>query len=446
MFTFFRSKSGPLSEPMTVRKMDSAARVADPKVLAVSFSYPPQTEPRAIQVSRLLKHLRASTVLVCAGDPNATNNAALSGDCEDAESFLEEVLRVPFSNSSWRNLLNRVSSRFPLPVWSRTPDPLVPWKKPVIDTIERFIRARKYQPDVLVTFAFPLIDNIIGLELKRRFRFPWLAHFSDPWVDSPFRTDDRLTRVLNARLEQRVIESADRLVFTSQETADLVMRKYQPALRAKVRIVPHAYETDLFPEGDGNHGGRLVVRYLGDFYLDRTPKPLFQALEGLSLTEPELLKDFSFELIGEFHELDLERMGLSRLPADLVVFQPRVSYRESLALMTSAAGLMVIDALVTGNDKSVFLPSKLIEYLGAGRPIIGLTPPGTAADLIRGLGGWVGDPGDVNQLTTVLREYLLYLSEHRGDSSRAWGQNDVRAQFEATAVAKKFQQVLMELS
>ena len=443
MPTLFRSKIGVPSEPLTVREMDSGAGVARPKVLAVSFSYPPQTEPRAIQVSRLLKHLPASTVLVCSGD--ATNKAPYAGQ-GDAESFLEEVLRVPFSNSSWRNLLNRISSRVPLPVWSRTPDPLVSWKQPVIDAVEQFINSNNYQPDVLVTFAFPLVDNLIGLELKRQFPFPWLAHFSDPWVDSPFRKADPLTRALNKRLEQKVIENADRLVFTSQETADLVMRKYPSALRDKVRTIPHAYESDQFPPRENDGDGRLAVRYLGDFYLGRTPEPLFKALERLSSTEPELLKEFTFELVGETHGLDLDTLGLSRLPEGLVSIRSKVNYHESLALMTSAAGLMVIDAPLNGTDKSVFLPSKLIEYIGAGRPTIGITPPGTAANLIRELGGWVADPRDISQLTNVLRECLVYLSVHRGASSSAWGANDVRAQFEATAVSKKFHQVIRELT
>ena len=417
---------------------------AVPKLLAVSFSYPPQTEPRAIQVSRLLKNLNASTVLVCEGDPAGTENTKSAG-LADMESFLQGILRVPLSTSLGRELLNRLSRRVYLPVWSKTPDQLGHWKKAVVQTVERFLSTREFRPDVLVTFAFPLVDNIIGLELKRRFQLPWLAHFSDPWVDSPFKTDDRFTRALNARLERSVIECADCLVFTSGETAELVMRKYQPDLRSKVRIVPHAYEPELFPHGSKNNRGRLVVRYLGEFYLSRTPKPLFQALESLLAAEPELLSRFCFEIVGEVHELDLEEMGLSRLPEGLVVFRSRVGYLESLSLMTSASGLMVIDAPVPKNTKSVFLPSKLIEYVGAGRPIIGLTPEGTAADLIRKLGGWVVDPVEPAEVAKVLRQFLSFVWEHKDDVGAEWGRQEVREEFEVKAVATKFQHVLMEL-
>jgi len=408
-----------------------------PKLLAISYSYPPKEEPRAIQVSRLLKYLKASTVLICEGEDGDAQNGS--------ESFLERTLRVPFSPSSGSNLLRRLSSRIYLPVVSRTPDHLGPWKKSVLKTVDRLLNTEGYRPDIIVTFAFPLIDSIIGLELKRRYNLPWLAHFSDPWVDSPFRNHDRLTRILNKRLEQSVIENADRIVFTSNETAKLVMNKYPAALRSKVRIVSHAFEPDLFESAPQQDKGRLAIRYLGDLYHPRTPKPLFQALEILSSKEPELLSRFCFEIIGDVHQLDMEQMGLSRLPPGLVVFGPRVNYAESLAMMTSAAGLMVIDAPVAKNTESVFLPSKLIEYVGADRPIIGLTPPGTAAYLIDRLGGWVADPGATDEVAKVLREFLLFVWERRDQRDAGWGRSEVRSEFEAHNVASKFQEVLAEL-
>lgn len=427
--------------PVKANVVDHAGSLDDstaPKLLAISYSYPPKEEPRAIQVSRLLKHLNASTVLICEGDDRRSSLG-------DTQSFLERTLRIPFSPSSGRDLLQRISSRIYLPVWSRTPDHLGPWKKSVVKTVDYLLNTQDYRPDVLVTFAFPLIDNVIGLELKRRFNLPWLAHFSDPWVDSPFRRDDPLTKSLNSRLEQSVIENADRLVFTSNETARLVMDKYRSTLRSKVRIVSHAFEPDLFENGSPDNTGRLSIRYLGDLYPPRTPAPLFQALEILSATAPELLSRFSFEIVGDVYDLDMEEMGLSRLPNGLVEFRPRVDYAESLSMMTSAAGLMVIDAPVPKNTESVFLPSKLIEYVGADRPIIGLTPPGTAAYLIARLGGWVADPGAADQVAEVLRQFLFFVWERREQRVASWGRSEVRSEYEATAVASKFQEVLAEL-
>ena len=73
---------------------------------------------------------------------------------------------------------------------------------------------------------------------------------------------------------------------------------------------------------------------------------------------------------------------LSQLPPQCVKFLPRVGYLQSLALAKSADLLLNIDAPAA---TSVFLPSKLIDYIGAGRPIFGITPAGTAARLIQSL-------------------------------------------------------------
>jgi glycosyltransferase involved in cell wall biosynthesis len=333
--------------------------------------------------------------------------------------------------------------RFNVPVFYRTPDHLRAWKNKVLKRIQRLIESERYRPDIVVTFSFPLIDAIIGLELKRQYGFPWLAHFSDPWVDNSFKNFDRFTKVLNSKLERKVMESADRIVFTSTETAELVMSKYDPELACKVRTVPHAFEPDLF-RSSSNSYSCLPVRFLGDLYHDRTPKPLFTALERLLISDPALVKKFTFEIIGDLHQLNLMELGLGRLPECLVVVKPRVNYSESLSLMSSASGLMVIDAPVPQNRKSVFLPSKLIEYVGAGRPVVGLTPPGTAADLIHDLGGWVADPTDPHELETVMRNFLNFVLANIGSDS-PWGDDKVRRRFQVDNVAAVFQGILTEL-
>lgn len=393
-----------------------------------------------MQVARLLKHMRASTVLVCADydERDVRKDPTLVAE---AESFLEKTLRVPFRISGWKNRAGGIAYRLNLPVWDKKPDRHISWKRPVLDAVAGLVRETSYKPDVLVTFGAPMSDHLIGLELKKRYRWPWAAHFSDPWVDNPFSNYDPLTRALNASLERRVVKSADRVIFTSEETLELVMAKYPEEFRAKARVVPHAFDPELFGTRPENRDSRLTIRYLGDLYGRRTPGPLFDALSRLLASDAAALADARFELIGPTYDLSLEKLGLGNLPDGLVAVKAPVTYRESLSLMASADGLLVIDAPA---EKSVFLPSKLIDYVGAGRPVLGLTPPGTSANLINRLGGWVARPDDVEGMATVIKTFLAFLRSNKNQAA-LWGAPGVQSQFEAHRVALEFEAILREL-
>ena len=152
------------------------------------------------------------------------------------------------------------------------------------------------------------------------------------------------------------------------------------------------------------------------------------------------LEGVCFELIGVVNPPTLVDSGIENLPPGLITIKPPVSYQESCSLSAAADGLLMIDAPAA---RSVFLPSKLIEYVGAGRPILGLTPPGAAANLIRELGGWVADPTDDNAMKQTVTSFLSYLN--KPEQPEIWGKAEVRRQYEAPVVSKTFEIILREL-
>lgn len=394
-----------------------------------------------MQVARLLKHLQADTVLVCADydEKDVRKDLAL---VTEAESFLEKAVRVPFILRGWKNRADGIAYRFKLPVWNKIPDRYRSWKSSVLKAIEAHVRDEHYRPDILVTFGAPMSDHLIGLELKRRYGWPWVVHFSDPWADNPFHDYDRLTKALNISLERKVVNAADRLIFTSEETLDLVMQKYAVELRSKAHVLPHAFDLELYETSSDNQNTKLTIRHLGELYGRRTPKPLFSALSRILSIDPSALSNVSFELIGPTYDLELNELGLGSLPEGLVVVKPSVKYLESLSLMASADGLLIVDAPA---ERSVFLPSKLIDYLGAARPILGLTPPGAAANLINQLGGWVADPADVTAAAQAISAFLSFLRQNKGNSHLPWGTTSVRRNYEAPQVAREFRRILQDL-
>ena len=184
----------------------------------------------------------------------------------------------------------------------------------------------------------------------------------------------------------------------------------------------------------------MIVRYLGYFYGDRTPLPLFRALAALSRQEPDLQKQLVVEFVGPDEDPiagDRERAGLS---SSLVRCSPPVPYVDSLRLMTEAHLLVVIDA---PGETSVFLPSKLIDYLGADRPILAITPRGATAAVVERAGGWVCDPEDPSAITGAISEAL---AAHQADELQVRGpQQEIRSHYSCTATASQYARVFTEL-
>lgn len=405
------------------------------KLLVVSFCFTPEAMPRSIQVARLLRHLEdTETILVHGTDSRARFDPTIEPDAID---HIAERIQVPLPRPAWRRYVSAGAERLDLPLWNRVPDPYAVWKRPALSAIEAWWSRTPRPPDVMVTFGNPMTDHLIGLAIARRYATPWIAHFSDPWVDNPYHRQNPLDRLVNARLERAVVHGADRLAFPSEECAEYVLRPYSRSLREKVFILPAAFGTDRVhrPQLDPDE---IVLRHIGEFYGPRTPKPLFDALRALQESAPGTLSALRVEIIGGANPGMFEAAGIRHLLPGLVTTRPHVSHRESIELMGAADGLLLIDGPTT--TRSIFLPSKLIEYIGVDRPVFGIAPAGPAATLIDELGGFTADPSDAVRIAEQLRRFIALLRERRAAGADGWGSRDVRERFAAPQVARLFRE------
>ncbi|MBF0177550.1 MAG: glycosyltransferase [Magnetococcales bacterium] len=404
------------------------------RALFLTYCYPPLRYPRSIQISRLVKFLDHPVRVVCAaGRAGEPIDPTIAGTDERSH----DIRRL--SEAGWQQLLHRYRDLL-LPQYWGIPDANRSWALRAAGTI--LTRKWVEEMDLLVTFGQPMSTHLAGFEIKRQTGIPWMAHFSDPWVDNPLDGSRGMEIWLKRRMEHAVMEQVDGAVFTSAETVDLVMAKYPLAWRHKVGVVPHGFDPDPFPACTERCPGEpVVLRYLGNFYGNRTPHALFQALEHLIRQQPKCLEGVRVELYGDFSPTVFARTGLQSMISRTVTIHRPVTYQKSLELMASADLLLVLDAPA---QTSVFLPSKLVDYIGSGRPILGLTPPGAAASLIQSMGGWVGPPDNPEQAAKALSQAIAWLQNHH--QTLPWGQESVRQRYHARHVAHQMADLMLKVT
>ena len=402
-------------------------------LLAVSWEMPPMYGPRATQVARTLGALAAigwrSTVVCMAprrGGPHWPDGAPFTPPAG------VDVLRVP-SPEDWT--IVRAAWRT-APALRDYPDTKRVWVGPA--TRAALSAASAGKPAGIVTFAQPWSNHLVGLRVRRKTALPWVAHFSDPWVDSPYATVRQ--QAIWRPLEAEVVGAAAALVFVSDETAELVMRKYPDEWRHKVSVVPQGFDARAAKAvASPRRAGPLRIVYTGRFYAGaRTPLPLLRALASLNTARP-LAGTLELTFVGP-HVDGFARDAAALGVASLVRFQGRVPPAEAAALAADADVLLVIDAPSTG--PSVFLPSKLIDYLPFRKPILGITPePGAAAALLRRLGCPVAPPDDVAAIAAALGDLVRQARAGALNVSESFDR--VAAEFEIGRVAARFNDVLL---
>jgi hypothetical protein len=401
--------------------------VSERRLLALSYAFPPMAVPEAQLIAKRLVNLqgwRADVIAAshvgrwCGVDPEIARYA---------ESRVNSVTRIePLFRLPWHRL----------GMVSRLPDAL---RFRNSKAFRSACRLGPTQFGAMLSWSQWHSIHLAALKIKRAFpKLPWLAHFSDPWVDNPFRTMRGLERRINFDLEKLVIEAADRVLFTTPETVELVMAKYPSAWRAKTRVIPHGFEPTLYSgeKPAPPAGRRMVARYIGNFYGDRTPEPLYSALAAALLECPRLADEVTVEIVGSFEKGMNTGPSAAQLPAGMIRLMPSVCYRESLRLMETADLLVVIDAPARN---SVFLPSKLVDYIGSGRPIVALAPPGATARVVEEIGEIVADPGDVDASAKALLTAF-------GRAGMGYALNSARDRYSARATAAVLGAVLDEIS
>lgn len=361
------------------------------KILFLSYCYPPQPYPRSIQISHLVQFLRKDFFLDV-----ITASIETIGDLSLLEfSFLDNVTYAKKSKITYyiqRSKGYRLKKAI-------LPDLYYMWHFDLYKTACKKIQAEG--ADVVVTFGQPMSTHIAGLKLKKKFpHLKWIAHFSDPWIDNAFNEYNRWTRFLNTLYQDRVLQEADQLIFTSKETIDLVTSAYSRSIVLKAQYLPHCFNESLYPPIKKEQAV-FVIRYLGNFYGNRQAKVLFEALKGIK--DIQLKKNlFKIELIGA-STISIEDNIKTYKLENFVFARPSVNYLESLRLMRESDLLLLIDAPI---ENSPFLPSKLIDYIGANKPIFGITPQGTSQKLIEEMGFLVAHPNNPEDIATKLLEMI----------------------------------------
>jgi len=231
-------------------------------------------------------------------------------------------------------------------------------------------------PDLVMGMSTGQIGNLVAArKLSESFRVPLVLEFQDP---CPAIGLKKIHDVELLALE-KAMNAADLVLTTTRSLADHMEREY-PGSRARFAAVHMCFDPAQTPETRTDHGGAKRIVHAGSLAggAGRNVRILVEGMATAVAEDPRIREQVKLVLVGagdggtEAGAL-AESLGIGQL----VELIPEVPMDESLEIMAGADVLLVVKYADPVYSRQI--PGKLFQYLGQGRPILGLMPPESEA-------------------------------------------------------------------
>jgi hypothetical protein len=270
-------------------------------------------------------------------------------------------------------LLRRVAEKIIDLSWRKLywPDGSCGWYFPARRKALSLLSAQRF--DAVISVGLPFTAQLVGRACKKRFpHLRFIMDVEDPFCFSEefFVNNATLYRRLNYKAEYAAFRAADAVALTNRAAAARYAALF-PAFAEKLRVIPPLYNlppaSRSFPMGS-RQPGEIRLGYFGSFYRKvRTPERTLRLLTVLCERRPEWRERLRVHFFGS---MEAEFVPLfERFPA----LSGCLFFHGLLSREDTASAMQEMDALLhIGNTTDYHLPSKSVDYLAAGKPVLNI--------------------------------------------------------------------------
>ncbi|MFD2247663.1 glycosyltransferase family 4 protein [Pontibacter ruber] len=258
------------------------------------------------------------------------------------------------------------------------PDARVGWNKHALKKAEALLQDGKYK--AILTTSPPHSTQLIGLKLRKKYNVKWIADLRDPWTnihyyDQLYHTP--LAKRLDQKYERQVLEQADAVIVTSEDTKRLFLNKPAHINPNKIHVIPNGYDEDDFIYPSEPPQDTFLITYTGTITETYNIDVFLKVIAHLMSVHSEI--NYKLRFVGKVSEgvkHQIEKAGL----LGVTEFIPYVPHDQAIKYLMQSTVLL----LAIADVPSVFanVPGKLFEYLASNKPIVCLGPVHSDTDRI----------------------------------------------------------------
>ncbi len=297
--------------------------------------------------------------------------------------------------------------------------------------------------DVFIVESPPLFLGLTARFHRAVTGRPYVFHVADPWPDFPIAMGALRGRVPIAAARWMETRAYSGAALITTVTPALVARLgANPAARGKVRLLENGVDIDRFDQDQepararqliGWDQAELTLAYVGTVGLAQGVGTLIEAAAGLRGDGVVV------HIIGEGADRAALEADARRRDLGNVRFHPAVAADQVPGMLAAADALVVM--LNRGPLYDQSLPTKLVEGLAAGRPIVASASGWPAKIILDNSAGFVAEPED----PVALRDAIIRCLRSAGRRAIGRAARSVAvARFDRRAIVRNLETYLSE--
>jgi hypothetical protein len=304
------------------------------------------------------------------------------------------------------------------------------------------IALRKERYDVLLSRAAPQYGHLPALIVSRITSVPWIANWSDPMP--PQKSPPPYGGGIHAKVSfflnmycRAVFRYADWHTFPCER----LMKYYwqmAPELEGKSSVIPHiAFRK--FCISQNQEKNIFSLYHTGSIAL-RDPSVFFEGLKRF-LKDFKPTKKVKVFFIGDSVDEIRAKTHESGV-GDIVWTEAPKTYEETQSRAASSSVLFVIEAKC---DEGIFFPSKFVDFIQTGRPVLAISPRvGTLSDILSKNGGGIAvDNRFPDEISFALNKF--YTTWEKETLETTYGSHKLLNYFCEDIVISKYSDIFFQL-
>ena len=322
-------------------------------------------------------------------------------DTFDPTKFFKNNSTVSMPSESRRKWMSAISQ------FIFVPDNKIGWYRPAVTKATQLQAESSF--DLILATAPPYTAALIAERVSRAIDVPYVLDFRDDWYDNPRHLyPTPMHRWIHRSLEKKAFTRAGAIITINNQIASALQKRLLSYLSPDivppvVQVVPQGYDaSDFTSMSRPVRSQQFRLTYSGVFYDRQTPDYFLQAVALFVNKHPSFRSSVDIKFVGWLPETSRQLIDVLNL-SDVVSFTGYVPHHEAIRHLEESTVLWM--TVGKGPGQYQISTSKLFEYFGSRKPVLGLVPEGAARDALEAYyASWVVDPDQVEAIYRAIKQ------------------------------------------